>query len=112
MNNTTHMKTKLYGASDDLIEIEGAISDEIGCYNDGPISFVASDGTKGKIKYDGDWRIDYVGGEMVDKFIKSVGDEAEHTEPDAKGCSSYSDVLIFKPGLLWLKVGQKNIQVK
>lgn len=103
------MKVRVYGASDDLIEIDGAISDEINCYNDIK-TIEASDGTKGKIWYnnDGIWQIsiskigkDYVG------LIAAVGDDNEHTDKEAIGCTSYSDVAIWD-GIDWIKIGRKT----
>jgi len=103
------MKTKIYGASDDLIEIEGAVSDEIGCYDHKrPIKFECSDGTKASIFYDGDWKIHvfFAGSKYLYK-IDSVGDDGEHTS-DAKGCTSYSDVLILEEGIEWIKIKGKT----
>jgi len=103
------MKVRVYGASDDLIEIDGAISDETYCYNDIK-SIEASDGTKGKIWYnnDGVWQIsiskigkDYVG------LIAAVSDDNEHTDKEAIGCTSYSDVAIWD-GIDWIKIGRKT----
>jgi len=100
--------TKIYGASDDLIEIEGAINDEANCYDDVK-SISVSDGTKGKIWYnnDGNWQIsisktgtNYLG------TIPAVGDDKEHTDKDAVGCSSYSDVGVWFD-IDWIKIGRR-----
>lgn len=105
------MITKIYGASDDLIEIEGAISDELNVHlkDNEKVSFSASDGTKGKISYENDgWRI-----ELIEigkcKKINAVGDDASHTG-EAEGCTSYSDVLIFE-NIDWIKIGRKTFKV-
>lgn len=107
------MKTKIYGASDDLIEIDGAISDEV---NDGDsMSFSASDGTKGTISYgnEGSWKISLTNkGKKFLGIVKSVGDDVEHIFPDAIGCSSYSDVLILDEGIEWVKIGKKTFKNK
>lgn len=52
------MKTKIYGHSDDLIEIEGFTNDEFNCYSiaETGFKFSCSDGTNGKINYNGDWK--------------------------------------------------------
>ena len=42
--------TKVYGASDDLIELDGTINDEIGCYNQ-TVHIMFDDGTAARIKY-------------------------------------------------------------
>ncbi len=105
------MKTKIYGASDDLIEIEGAISDEVNIYlkDNEKVNFSASDGTNGKISYDneGNWQIEIIdtGTKLIAK-IDAVGDDASHIG-DAAGCTSYSDVLILKEGIEWVKIGRK-----
>ena len=58
------MKTiTIYGASDDLIELEGAIRDEISpCNEDEPTRLAFSDGTVLSVAYDADgcWRINRV----------------------------------------------------
>lgn len=106
------MKTKIYGASDDLIEIEGPCSDEIGCYNHKkPIKIELSDGTKATIFYDGEWKITvpFAGSKYLG-LINSVGDDVEHLFDDAKGCTSYSDVLVLDEGIEWVKVGRKTLR--
>ncbi len=53
------MITRIYGASDDLIEIDGQIIDEVDAYSasDEPIKFKTSQGTKGTFFYDGEWKV-------------------------------------------------------
>lgn len=106
------MQTKIYGYSDDLVEIEGAINDEWGCFHHKkPIPIEVSDGTKATIFYDGEWKINvpFAGSKYVEK-IDSVGDDNEHTGK-ADGCTSYSDVLIFEDGIEWVKVGSKTFKI-
>ncbi len=102
--------TKIYGASDDLIEIEGDVNDEHGEYNfSGTIS--CSDGTKVKVSYDedGNWKFNKIEyGSKFKALIVAVGDDNKHTEPLAIDCSSYSDVLILDDGIEWVKVGRKT----
>jgi len=106
------MITKIYGASDDLIEIEGAISDEVNVYlkDNEKINFSVSDGTEGQISYDdeGQWRINlsYQGSKFKNK-IDAVGDDNSH-EGDAENCTSYSDVLILNEGIEWIKIKGKT----
>lgn len=52
-------ETAIYGASDDLIEIEGVISEEFNHYDESPALLAFSDGTLLEIEYDDDgiWRI-------------------------------------------------------
>ena len=108
------MKTKIYGASDDLIEIDGEITDEVGCYGHiRPINISASDGTIATIVYDGEWKIKVkTKGTKFLKIVDSVGDDfdIDHTDDDAKGCTSYSDVLVFDSAIEWIKIGRKTIK--
>ena len=102
------MKTKIYGASDDLIEIEGAISEEANHYDAKDVLIEASDGTKAKISYNGEWKINVeVKGSKYLGLIYSVGDDASHIFDDAVGCTSYSDVLVLDEGIDWVKIGRK-----
>ena len=108
--------TKIYGASDDLIEIEGQINDELNVYlkDDEELPFSVSDGTKGLIKYDdeGQWRINVLdAGTLCIKKIAAVGDDAAHAG-EAAGCSSYSDVLILGAGVEWVKIGKRKFKRK
>jgi hypothetical protein len=101
---------KIYGSSDDLVEIEGEIEDEVGLWDAGIINIECSDGTKATIEYQGTWNIKIDNeGSLFDKVIVSVGDVGEHTDPDAKDCSSYSDVLVLKEGTEWVKINNQKI---
>lgn len=105
------MKTRIYGASDDLIEIDGIVTDEINSYSERKISISASDGTTGTIVYgkEGNWEIDVKNkGDKFVSLIKAVGDDSKHTDSNAEGCSSYSDVLVLDEGIEWIKVGKKS----
>lgn len=60
----------IYGASDDLIEVEGVIREEFGHYDDDPALVTCSDGTALRVVYDHDgiWRVTPVArgtGELV-----------------------------------------------
>jgi len=104
------MKTTIYGASDDLIEIEGQISDEADVY-DLPTTFECSDGTKGFIDYDGEWKFAIeCEGNLFEKIVRSVGDDSNHTDVDADGATSYSDVLVLNEGVTWVKIGKKKFK--
>ncbi len=106
-------KTKIYGASDDLIEIDGEVSEEYNKINAKNLSINASDGTQAKITYndEGEWKIDLInmGNKYLD-LILSVGDDDKHTHEDAIDCSSYSDVLVLDDGIEWVKVGGKKFK--
>lgn len=86
--------TKIYGASDDLIELEGDIDDEVDAlskFNTTEKPFIISfdDNTKVRIFYlkDGIWKIELmVAGHLFSKIEECNGDK-------------YSDELIMKDGL-------------
>ena len=105
------MKTKIYGASDDLIEIEGAVEDEIGCYFKPKANITCSDGTTGNIAYDGNWNIIIKEkGSLFEKLVLGNPAEEPHTDEDCKGLSAYSDVLVLKEGIEWIKIGRKTFK--
>jgi len=94
------MGTKVYGASDDLIEFEGELSGEVGCYGtDGDdhsgVLLTFSDGTILVVKYGkpggGIWSVQSVKrGKLLDRI-----DVCEDEDADP-----YSDVAHFKAGKL------------
>ena len=98
------MTTKIYGASDDLIEIDGDIRDEIGMYDtseERPCWLNLSDGTKMKVFYDkeGVWRTVIVKeGDLFDHVDRSQAD------PDS---DNYTEYAIFKDGLTHFFLGEE-----
>lgn len=104
------MKTFIYGYSDDLIEFEGAFYDEIDSY-DKTKTIKCSDGTQFALRYNGDWKVEnLVKGSLFDRVVESVGDDTKHSDPEVVKYSSYSDVVVMKSGLEWIKCGGKNIE--
>lgn len=105
------MKTKIYGWSDDNLEIEGPIEDEASCYYATNLLIKASDGTIARVTYNGDWKISVTtkGGKFL-KVVETVGEGMRHTDPDATGCTSYSDVLVLDEGIDWVQVGRKKFR--
>lgn len=71
---------RVYGASDDLIEVEGDISEEFSATDD--INYVAcSDGTVLKLYYDGDWYVKVVqDGTSPVKVRQAEGDEPDYSQ--------------------------------
>jgi hypothetical protein len=93
------MATKIYGYSDDLIEIEGEIvNDEHGEYGTDKFAITCSDGTKAKITYDGDWHI----------VVTKEGLLFDKVKPRGSHDADYSDVLWLKDGIEWVKIGRKK----
>lgn len=86
-------KTKVTGASDDLIEIDGEIREEFNAYDcsNGRIAF--SDGTLMSVNYDngGIWRFN-----LLFKGSLYLGKEDGSVEEDT------NDVIYFKEGLKWV----------
>lgn len=86
-------KTKLTGASDDLIEIEGEIREEFSDYDcsNGRIAF--SDGTLIGVNYsnEGIWRFN-----LIVKGSLYLGKEEGNVDEDI------NDVVYFKEGLKWV----------
>ena len=91
------MTTKVYGASDDLIEFEGDYSGEHGQYNtseDLPVALFISDGTVMLIWYSdqGIWKIDV---RQKGALFKSM------TICTSEDDDPYSDVVTFDDGIKW-----------
>jgi hypothetical protein len=104
------MKTKIYGASDDLIEIEGAISEELDCYDE-KLKLVFSDGTVIETKYDhgGQWRLKVleVGSKLL-RHVPAVGDDQVHIEEHSEEVPNYSDFIILDDGIEWMKIKNRK----
>lgn len=94
------MATKVYGASDDLIEFDGDLRGEVGCYGTDEKSHgvlvVFSDGTLLDVKYGkGDaaiWGISVI----------HQGTQFDRIEfCDNEDANPYSDVVYLKEGIKW-----------
>lgn len=89
------MTTKIYGTSDDLIEFEGDIYDEIGAYEAQDKGILLSDGTVLECSYSktpdlGVWGFKLIrAGSLFDRIEECNDEDAE----------VYSDVVYFKDGL-------------
>jgi len=105
MANEKYEGTRIYGASDDLIEFDGEYQGEVGHYNDNedePVLVFISDGTLLEVVYGkadlAVWRVTpVVQGSLFDK-VEVCNDE------DAK---IYSDVVYMKPGIKWAYVAKE-----
>lgn len=105
------MATKVYGASDDLIELEGDFCGEIGCFgtdeDEQGVLVVMSDGTLLEVKYgkndDAIWEVKILKkGELFDRL--DVCDD-EDSKP-------HSDVAHFKAGIKWAYAATKWEKVR
>lgn len=86
--------TKVYGASDDLIEFDGDVDGEVGHYSERPVKVYMSDGTVLSVLYGkggkGIWTVKLVeAGPLFERIDECHDEEAK----------VYSDVAYFKPGL-------------
>lgn len=88
--------TKVYGASDDLVEIEGEYAGEVGSYdNESGVLLVMSDGTLLKVFYgdEGIWKITLIKkGQLLERI-----DQCD--DADAR---PHSDVAYFGNGIKWV----------
>jgi hypothetical protein len=110
------MDTIVYGASDDLVEIDGEINDETDSYNS-KSKITGSDGTIAWIEYEDGWRINVEKeGHLFDRVQCGLGGDAEGHHADVRVCQTcktvpvYSDVLIFMPGLEWIKINSTKFK--
>lgn len=95
------MKThqiKLYGASDDLIELEGDVSEE---FNGDDLFIRFNDGTQVRIRYAPDgtacWRIEVIErGVATASNLIGIEDDASPQCHGDKEAPHYSDVLVLK----------------
>jgi hypothetical protein len=102
------MGTKIYGASDDLIEFDGEYGGEVGCYgtyrDDHPgVLVTCSDGTVLMVKYGkadmGVWGITVLHkGTLFDRFDVCTDEDAD----------PYSDVVHLKDGIKWVYAATDN----
>lgn len=92
--------TKVYGASDDLIEFDGDVHGEVGCYgtddDEHGVLLMFSDGTILEIKYGKQdraiWGLQVVREGLLFKGISLCNDE---------NAPIHSDIAEFSPGLTW-----------
>jgi hypothetical protein len=90
------MTVKMYGASDDLIEFEGDIYEEL-YPNANEWTFVGfSNGLLVKIRYDGEWII---------RIVRDAG-RYNLTTFDATSSASYSDILEIHDTVTWAVAGE------
>jgi len=87
----------LSGASDDLIEIDGDITGELGAF-DVVRGFVVSDGTRGTIEYteEGVWRINILEHGSVEVNIKHP------TQDEIDNDTNYTDKATFTGVIDWI----------
>lgn len=105
------MATKIYGASDDLIEFEGDVIGEVGCYgtddDEHGVLVICSDGTLLEVKYGkadaGIWEVKLV---KKGKLFSGI-EQCDDSDDDP-----HSDVATFKAGLKWAYAAKEWERVK
>jgi hypothetical protein len=92
-------ETVIYGASDDLIEIEGQLSEELNPRSDEPSLLAFSDGTLLEVEYDRDgiWRIKVLAKGTCD-FVHVAGSVEDDTP----------DRMTMKGDLRWCVIGERG----
>lgn len=104
------MATRVYGASDDLIEFEGDLRGEVGCYGctgDSPVLLAFSDGTILSVAYGknglGIWAVAALRqGDMLERIDYCDDEDA----------TPYSDVAHFRDGPLKAWCGKDSERVR
>lgn len=105
------MATRIYGASDDLIEFDGDVRGEVGCYGtddrDQGVLVMCSDGTVLEVKYgksdEGIWEV---------KLLKKGSLFERIDQCDSDDADPYSDQAFFKDGLKWAYAAKEWENVK
>jgi len=95
--------TIIYGASDDLIEVDGSIREEFSAYDSDPQYLAFSNGVVLKIWYDdeGLWRIQPRANHGLVTIDLAIGEDADRRED---GSSGYSDRATI-PDATWVVLG-------
>lgn len=103
------MATRIYGSSDDLIEVEGDVRGESNVYNSGddPVLIVCSDGTVLECRYGkaglAIWGFYVVkSGSLFQRVVECTREEED----------PYSDVVYFRDGLSFVYVATEWERVK
>ncbi len=95
-------KVYIYGASDDLVELEGDVSEELSPNYEKPLYLLFSTGTQVKIEYadDGVWRTEVVDEGGANCTVKPGQSDDSEEEMDARPeCASvppYSDLCVIE----------------
>jgi hypothetical protein len=98
----------VYGYSDDLIEVEGSLSEEFNPDSDDQDTWlIFGDGTVLAIRYDefGVWRITcpYQSAGTTKTFSGAIGEEGDRED----GKPAYSDVVTLTGDLRWVVAAEK-----
>lgn len=92
------MSVLVYGASDDLVELDGDVYEEFNCVS-GKAKLAFSNGVLLKLKYDGVWRITVLAGESLVAHFPSRGEDAGN---DEEGVPGYSEKAYVTGPIEWV----------
>lgn len=98
----------IYGASDDLLEIEGEIREEYGCYGEGKLYVSFSNGAVISVEYDGEWKI-MKHSEPEDGCIEihaAGSDKAEELNSFSGDYSDYAEIKSDQK-IEWVAIGNQ-----
>ena len=97
------MKITIYGASDDLIEVEGDLEEEFQAYDtDGECHYMGlSDGTLLRVIYDGVWHIN---------VLKHGEAKVDIVPADGEDDDNYSDHAMLEGDFTWIVCGKEAAQ--
>jgi len=97
---------RIYGASDDLIEIDGDIREEF-CHPSlsGKWWLACSDGTLFSVRYDGRWRFALESSGSA-PFTKLEATENEGSRLDST--PAYSDIITLDAPIRWVVLGRDH----
>jgi len=100
------MKIRIYGASDDLIEVEGDICEEFPCFTEDGCYMGVSDGTLLRANYndDGNWVFSMIKKGSCD--VKIVGMLEKENKQE------YSDEVLIEGDISWILCGERFEAVK
>lgn len=106
------MRTVIYGASDDLIEVAGDLSEEFTANYDKPTAVRLSNGVTLTFEYtdDGVWRIEQAAGPIA--AVEIFGERGEDTpgpRDDEDGCPNYSMKAVVDEPLSWIRCGDQKV---
>lgn len=106
------MRVIIYGASDDLLELEGDLREEFNIY-DASTSVALSCGTLLRVHYDGKWSIRVTTGAGASRVAVYPWDlpGARRGVAGLEDVPSYSDVAVVEADTLdWAVVGQRVVR--
>lgn len=101
----------IYGASDDLVEIEGDIREEFSLPGDDKMYIATSNGFVIEVIYDGDWKM------MPRQTPNTTGGHYDYYPAGTKEAvylvkSDYTDVIVLKGDFEWIVGGSNYVRTR